>query len=142
MPCFRAFFDGSLPMAKSPEKPPFSIVSGDTAGPSPPRPLGAHGRQLWHRVQSEYRITDCGGVELLSQACAAEDTAESLAEAIARDGHVIHSRTGVPRTHPAVKDELACRAFVVRTLERLGLNVEAVKSPGRPPGGGLGWSPR
>jgi len=139
MPCFRAFFDGSLPMAKSPEKPPFSIVSGDTAGPSPPRPLGPHGRQLWHRVQSEYRITDCGGVELLSQACAAEDTAESLAEAIARDGHVIHSRTGVPRTHPAVKDE---RAFVVRTLERLGLNVEAVKSPGRPPGGGLGWSPR
>jgi len=128
-------------MAKCPEKPPFPIVSGDTAEPSPPRPLGPHGRQLWHRVQSEYRITDCGGVELLSQACAAEDTAESLAEAIARDGHVVHSRTGVPRTHPAVKDELACRAFVVRTLERLGLNVEAVKPPGRPPGGGLGWIP-
>ena len=96
---------------------------------------------MWDRAQAEYRI-DVGGIELLAQACAAEDTAESLAAAIARDGHVIHSRTGVPRTHPAVKDELACRAFVVRTLERLGLNVEAVRPPGRPPGGGLGWTPR
>jgi hypothetical protein len=140
MPYFRAFFE--VPMAKSPEKPPFSVVSALLVQiPDPPRPLGIHGRQLWDRTQREYQIVDVGGCELLSQACAAEDTAESLAEAIARDGHVIHSRTGVPRTHPAVKDELACRAFVVRTLERLGLNVEAVKTPGRPPGGGLGWIP-
>jgi len=129
-------------MAKSPEKPPFSVVSALLVQvPDPPRPLGPHGRQLWDRVQSEYRITDCGGVELLSQACAAEDTAESLAEAIARDGHVIHSRTGVPRTHPAIKDELACRAFVCRTLERLGISIEAIKPAGRPPSGGLGWIP-
>ena len=129
-------------MAKSPEKPPFSVVSAlPVELPGPPRPLGTHGRQLWNRVQGEYAIGDVGGIELLVQACAAEDTAENLAEAIARDGHVIHSRTGVPRTHPAVKDELACRAFVVRTLERFGLNVEAVRPPGRPPGGGLGWIP-
>jgi len=130
-------------MAKSPEKPPFSVVSAlPVQVPDPPRLLGQHGRQLWDRVQSEYRITDCGGVELLSQACAAKDTAESLAAAIARDGHVIYSRAGVPRTHPAVKDELQCRAFVCRTLERLGISIEAVKPPGRPPSGGLGWSPR
>jgi len=78
-------------------------------------------------------IHDTGGIELLAQACAAEDRAENLADAIARDGEVIHSRTGVPKTHPAVKDELACRAFIVKTLERLGLNVEAIKQPGRPP---------
>ena len=128
-------------MAKSPEKPPFSVVSAlPVQVPDPPRPLGLHGRQLWDTAQREYAITDVGGRELLAQACAAEDTAESLAEAIARDGHVIHSRTGVPRTHPAVKDELACRAFVVRTLERLGLNIETIKPPGRPPRP-FGWSP-
>src|SRR5262249_62350235 len=86
--------------------------------------------------------TDGGGFELLSQACAAKDTAESLAAAIARDGHVIYSRAGVPRTHPAVKDELQCRAFVCRTLERLGISIEAVKPPGRPPSGGAGWGAR
>jgi hypothetical protein len=128
MPCFRAFFE--VPMAKTPEKPPFSLVTAlPVELPDPPRPLGAHGRQLWDRVQGEYRITDCGGVELLVQACSAEDRAENLAAAITRDGDVIYSRTGVPRTHPAVKDELACRAFIVRTLERLGISIEAVIGP-------------
>ena len=85
-------------------------------------------------------IIDRGGVELLAQACQAADRAEALAEAIARDGSVVYSRSGVPKSHPAIKDELANRAFVVRTLERLGLNVEAVKpGPGRPPSA-LGWT--
>src|SRR5262249_42783499 len=106
-------------MAKTPGTPPFSVVSGETAAISPPRPLGPHGRALWDRVQREYGIRDVGGVELLAQACAAEERAERLAEAIAEDGDVVHTRTGIPKTHPAVKEELACRAFVVRTLERL-----------------------
>jgi|SRR6516162_742527 hypothetical protein len=117
-------------MAKSPEKPPFSIVSSETTGIFPPRKLGPHGTALWNRVQREYRIDDCGGVELLTQACQALDRAEALAEAIARDGEVIHSRTGVPRTHPAVRDELQCRAFVVKTIEKLGINFEALKPHG------------
>jgi Phage terminase, small subunit len=83
---------------------------------------------------AEYRITDRGGIELLAQACQAEDRAESLAEAIAQDGPVVRTRTGIPRSHPACRDELQARAFVVKTLERLGLNVETVKpGPGRPP---------
>jgi hypothetical protein len=87
----------------------------------------------------EYRIEDAGGIELLCQACAALDRAEALAAAIAEDGAVVHTRSG-PKSHPSCRDELQNRAFVVRTLERLGLNVEAIKSPGRPvhPSG---WSP-
>jgi hypothetical protein len=41
-----------------------------------------------------------------------------------------------------VKDELACRAFVVRTLQRLGLNVvvEQSRPVGRPAAGiGITW---
>ena len=66
---------------------------------------------LWHRVVGVYRIEDVGGIELLAQACAGEDRAEMLAEAIERDGAVVYSRSGVPRTHPAIKDEITCRAF-------------------------------
>jgi hypothetical protein len=41
---------------------------------------------------------------------------------------------GVPRSHPGIRDELACRSFVTKTIQRLGLNFEAVKpSVGRPP---------
>ena len=128
-------------MAKTPGKPPFSIVSGETTQVSPPRPLGPHGRGLWDRIQREFNIRDVGGIELLAQACQELDTAEALAAGIAADGHVVRTRTGVPKTHPAVKDELAARAFVVRTLEKLGVTTEPIKSPGRPPSGGLGWIP-
>jgi hypothetical protein len=128
-------------MPKTSGRPPFSVISpDDTISGTPPRDLGRHGRELWNAVQREYGISDRGGIELLAQCCAAADTAEALAAAIARDGAVIYTRTGVPRSHPAVKDALACRAFVVKTIERLGLNVEAIKpGPGRPPSS-FGWT--
>ena len=128
-------------MAKSPEKPLLSVVSRRAATISPPRPLGSHGTALWDRIQAEYGIYDCGGAELLAQACQALDRAEGLAAAIARDGDVVRSRGGVFKTHPAGREELACRSFVVRTLERLGVTSETVKRPGRPPSGGVGWQP-
>jgi hypothetical protein len=126
-------------MPKTPEKLPFSVVSNETVGISPPRPLGSHGTALWDRVQCEYAIADCGGVELLCQACQALDRAESLAEAIAVDGPVIRTRNGVPRSHPAVRDELQCRAFIVKTIEKLGINFESIKPIGRP-SAAIGWT--
>jgi hypothetical protein len=126
-------------MARSAGNPPLSLVKPASTAISPPRALGAHGMALWNRIQAEYRIEDTGGIELLTQACQALDRAEELAAAIAHDGSVVYSRTGAPKTHPAVKDELACRAFLVRTIERLGLNVEAIKPTiGRPPNS-TGW---
>jgi hypothetical protein len=126
-------------MPKTPGRPPFSIVSPDTTGGSPPRNLGQHGRKLWDEVQAAYGIADRGGCELLAQACAALDRAEALAMAIAADGAIVYTRAGVPKSHPGCKDELACRAFICRTLERLGLNVEAVKHVGRPTAN-VGWT--
>ena len=107
---------------------------------SPPRQLGEHGLALWNSVMAEYRIEDRGGIELLAQACTALDRAESLAQAVARDGETAMSKGGLPKVHPAVREEMNCRAFVCRVLERLGLNVEAVRPQGRPvqPSG---WTP-
>ena len=126
-------------MVKTRTDPPLSLVSPGASRIAPPRPLDSHGTALWDRVMGAYRIEDEGGIELLAQACAALDRAEALAAAIAEDGAVIHVR-GVPRSQPGCKDELACRAFVTRTLERLGLNVETVKPPGRPTKP-CGWIP-
>ena len=67
------------------------------------------------------------------QACAAVDRVEALAERINADGEVILVR-GLPKPHPALREELSARSFVVRTLERLGLNLEAIKPIGRPGG--------
>ena len=61
-------------------------------------------------MQTEYRIDDAGGIELLAQACAAADRVEALAERINVDGEVVHTRAG-PKAHPALRDELAGRAI-------------------------------
>ena len=83
----------------------------------------------------EYSIEDAGGIELLCQACQAADRVEALAAQIDHDGEIVRARTGPPRAHPGLKDEIALRSFIVRTIERLGLNFEAVRSStGRPPG--------
>ena len=118
-------------MAKNAEKPPLTMVDPAATGVPPPRKLGHHGLSLWNSVQNAYRIDDAGGIELLAQCCAAQDRVEALAERINADGEVVHSRTG-PKAHPALRDELAGRSFIVRTLERLGLNVETIKPMGRP----------
>jgi hypothetical protein len=76
---------------------------------------------LWEAITSEYRVEDAGGVEMLTQACAAADRVEALAEQISRDGEIVHTRTG-PRSHPGLRDEVALRSFVVRTIEKLGPN--------------------
>ena len=98
---------------------------------TPPRPLGKHGMGLWQAVLREYDIADIGGREMLAQACAALDRAEELREQIDLDGAVVRLKFGV-RDHPALKHELARRAFVVRTLARLALDVEPIGRVGRP----------
>lgn len=112
------------------------ILTPHNAGCSPPRPLGTHGQALWERIQNEFAIEDAGGMELLAQACAALDRAESCRAEIDRDGPVITGKGGL-RDHPLLKHELGNRAFVTRAIARLGLDVEAVKPIGRPPGGGF-----
>jgi hypothetical protein len=121
------------------KKPPLKLVTSTATLPAPSRKLGNHGRSLWDRVMTDYEIRDVGGLEMLMQACQALDRAEALRTEIDRDGEVIRMRSTV-KDHPGLKHELANRAFVVRTLARLGLNFEAVKSVGRPTQP-VGWQP-
>ena len=101
-------------------------------GPIPPRPLGEHGMSLWRRITETYSFVDEGSLELLTTACQALDRSEELSAEIARSGVVIAGRTG-PRENPAVKGELANRAFVARCLARLGLLYEPVRQAGGQP---------
>jgi hypothetical protein len=125
-------------MREKAKTPPLATIepSSSTSVP-PPRKLGEPGLALWNSIQSEFRIEDCGGVELLMQACLAADRAEALAARIDDDGETIHTKQGL-KAHPCLKDELAARAFIVRTLQRLGITDEVIKPIGRP-SRGLGW---
>src|SRR5262245_50331302 len=103
-------------MAKKPPKlrvidPAATAVDPDATAPEPPRKLGEYGRSLWDRITAEYDIADSGGQEMLAQVCAALDRAEALHDHIEADGAMIRGRGGI-REHPAIKLELAQRAFV------------------------------
>ena len=106
-----------------------------TKPPKPPRRLGPHGSALWVSIHSEYNICDAGGVAMLALIAEEQDRAESCRARIDKDGEIIETPSG-PREHPLLKRELAARAFVVRGLQRLGLDVEPVGRVGRPPLGG------
>ena len=122
-------------MVEKPPKAPFSVVSSlPLQVPDPPQPLGPAGLALWQAIQTEYSIVDQGGIAMLMVGCRAWDRAERLREAIDRDGDVVHTRSGVPKAHPAIRDEVQARAQVLRVVEKLGLNFEAIKPVGRPPG--------
>ena len=121
-------------------KNPLSLVDNGpdgAIGAEPPRKLAPAGRALWNRIMSEYRVEDAGGIEILTLAAEATDRIQSLTEAIDRDGVVLHTR-GTVKSHPSLRDELQTRAFVAKCLERLGVNLEVVKSVGRP-SSGIGW---
>jgi hypothetical protein len=123
---------GFSSMAKHPEKPRFSVVSSEGTGLEPPPVLGPAGAEFWRRVQSEFGITDVGGVCLLEQICGAIDRIQSITEAIAVEGPAIRLRKGGVRANPLLRDELQNRAFVSSSLERLGITAEPVKAPGHP----------
>ena len=123
-------------MAKNPE---LTVMASRSSIITPPRKLGKHGLTLWREIHAEYRVDDYAGIELLMQACTTLDRAEALAACVARDGETLRTKTGL-RIHPAVREELAARAFICRTLERLGITTEAIKSPGRPGGFSNNWT--
>ena len=109
-------------VANPPRKPGSLVVK-------PSRKLGVHGTELWKSIMSEYAIDDCAGIEILTAACQQIDRAEALRAAIDRDGAIVLGKHG-PKEHPALKPELAARAFILRCFQRLGLDAEAVKPIG------------
>jgi hypothetical protein len=108
------------------------LVDSNSGGP--PRPLERHGMGLWTRICRDYDISDAAGIELLCLACQALDRAEACREIIDENGEATINEAGVIRENPLMKVELANRAFVAKTLERLGVNTEPTKANGRPTG--------
>jgi hypothetical protein len=121
-------------MPAKPEKPTLAVVDATAASyPPPPKKLAKPGATLWREIQVEYAIEDVGGRELLLQCCLAKDRLARLAARIDEDGEIVRTPSG-PKLHPAVAEERALRAFIVRTLAKLGITLESLKPVGRPPG--------
>lgn len=75
---------------------------------------------------------------MLAQICAAADRVAEYGSTIARDGPTIRTKTGL-KDHPLLRHELAAQSFIVRSLHRLGLDIEPARHEiGRPAGPYIG----
>src|SRR5215469_11005174 len=125
------------------KKPSLTLVDPRQITPvtllAPPSNLSKAGRTLWQAVMNEYDIRDSGGQQMLQQICEAADRVQEFSVIIKRDGPVVRTKMG-PKDHPLLKHEQAARSFIVRSLGRLGLDVEPLKAVGRP-AASSGWTP-
>jgi hypothetical protein len=119
-------------MPKTPEKSPVSLVFPAKSPDSPPDSLREAGRRVWADVVSAYDFTDPTGRILLEQLCAATDRLSEVSASIDAVGAVIRVR-GQPRPNPCLREELALRSYIGRTLNKLGIAYEPLQAtPGRP----------
>ena len=122
-------------MPRKASTPKLTVVGKATIPdhPKPPCGLSEVGMALWRQVTTNYAFDDPGSIEILFQACASADRAETCRRIIDQQGELLTVR-GQIRSHPLLRDELNNRAFVVRALGKLGLDLEPVRGMGRPPG--------
>jgi hypothetical protein len=118
------------------KSPTLTVIDSSSKSNSlaPPPALGEAGAKLWHSIHADYVIDDAGGLAMLTQICAAADRVAEYAVTIARDGPTIRTKAGL-KDHPLLRHELAAQSFIVRSLHRLGLDVEPTRHEiGRPAG--------
>ena len=99
----------------------------------PPATLGKAGVKLWRLIMSQYDIRDAGGLAILEGVCLSRDRSTEFAAIIAREGAMPRGKV-----HPLIKHEREERALECRLLQRLGLDVEAVRPSAGRPGLGIG----
>jgi hypothetical protein len=97
-----------------------------------PSDLGPEAQAFWRSSMREYRIVDVGGISLLRECCRALDRAERCRVLINRDGEIVQTKHG-PKEHPLLKVEAINRSLAARLIRALGLDVEPIRSVGRPP---------
>jgi hypothetical protein len=118
------------------KKTPLKLVPSISANRvQPPRKLGETGLTLWATVMDEYDMQDGAGREMLLLACEALDRAQSMRSQIDADGECVRTKSGI-KDHPLLRHEAVARAFVVKTLRTLNLDVEPLRPVGGPPRGG------
>ena len=91
--------------------------------PTPPKDLGAAGRKLWRAITAEHDL-EPRELAILLEAARQVDALESLAAALAKDGHTVTGAAGQTRLHPAITEARQGRLALGRLLDLLHLPAE------------------
>lgn len=100
---------------------------------NPEIPLSPQATALRNAVLAEYRF-DAVGLALFENALLALTRADKCRAAIDREGETIPDRFGTPKAHPLLPAEVQNRTLFARFVRESGINLEEIKSVGRPAG--------
>jgi hypothetical protein len=93
-------------------------------------------RKFLQSIFSEYEISDAAGLQLLTVAGACMDRMQEAEDLLKKEGLTVPDRCGGSKLHPAniiLKDS---RAHFLAALKALNLDLEPLKTVGRPGVGG------
>jgi phage terminase small subunit len=89
---------------------------------------------MWSQIQSEYNITDKGGLIVLTAACEAFARMREAQRLVDKEGMTTADRFEQQKPHPAIVIERDMRTQMLSALKALNLDLEPIKACGRPPG--------
>ena len=98
-----------------------------------PSHLSPEAKKIWKKLVTEYGISDAGGLEILRAGLENFDRAEKARANIDKVGLLVKDRFGAIKPHPLIACERDARAGYLQALKQLCLDVEPIKSIGRPP---------
>jgi len=87
---------------------------------------------LWELWQN-FEIDDPAGIKLMEVLGQLIDRREQARKAIKKYGLLVPDRVNKPKQNPACAIEKDCTAQILMTLDKLHLDIEPLKSIGRPP---------
>jgi len=99
-----------------------------------PSHLSKEAKKIFRGLCLEYQIYDMAGLRILRVACEAFDRAQSCREAIDQDGLTVQDKNGQVKPHPLIAAERDSRAAFLAGLKALNLDLEPLKTVGRPAG--------
>ena len=102
--------------------------------PKTPSGLSRMAGKRWKHYCREYGIVDAGGLSILETGLKALDLDKKCCETVEKDGLMVKDRFGVLKPHgllPTIRD---ARSQWLNALKMLNLDLEPIKSVGRPPG--------
>jgi P27 family predicted phage terminase small subunit len=102
---------------------------------NPPKNLSREATKLWRGLQTEYGITDPGGLLILRSGLEAFDRMREAQQILSAEGMTTTDRFGQPKAHPLTIVERDSRAAMLAALKQLNLDIEPLRDgPGRPGG--------
>jgi len=110
------------------------LVIGHRSPPRAPQGLRKPGQKLWREIQRQYLIEDSGGVEFLMTACRSQDELATMRALVEKDGCTLLDRFGQIVPHPLLAAIARTETVKRLALHELGLDLEPIKSEGRPRG--------